>query len=66
MTEIKRQNPHTIGVEEDLGPVLLPPTMDFVFKGLFGNEKKPEILISFLNELRFSCANSNSNIKLPP
>ena len=49
MTEIKRQNPHTIGVEEDLGPVLLPPTMDFVFKGLFGNEKKPEILISFLN-----------------
>lgn len=49
MTEIKRQPPHTIGVEEDLGPVLLPPTMDFVFKGLFGNEKKPEILISFLN-----------------
>ena len=49
MTEIKRQNPHTIGVEEDLGPVLLPPTMDFVFKGLFGHEKKPEILISFLN-----------------
>ena len=31
------------------GPVLLPPTMDFVFKGLFGNEKRPELLISFLN-----------------
>ena len=23
--------------------------MDFVFKGLFGNEKRPELLISFLN-----------------
>ena len=32
-----------------MGPVLLPPTMDFVFKGLFGNEKRPELLISFLN-----------------
>ena len=25
------------GDGDDVGPVLLPPTMDFVFKGLFGN-----------------------------
>ncbi len=37
------------GAGENVGPVLLPPTMDFVFKGLFGNEKRPELLISFLN-----------------
>ena len=37
------------GAGEDVGPVLLPPTMDFVFKGLFGNEKRPELLTSFLN-----------------
>ncbi len=49
MTKMKHIKPRVTGVEEDLGPVLLPPTMDFVFKGLFGNEKKPEILISFLN-----------------
>ena len=30
-------------------PVLLPPKMDFVFKRIFGNEKHPNILISFLN-----------------
>ena len=28
---------------------LLPPKMDFVFKKIFGNEKYPNILISFLN-----------------
>lgn len=28
---------------------LLPPKMDFVFKKIFGNEKHPNILISFLN-----------------
>ncbi|MGL4848986.1 MAG: Rpn family recombination-promoting nuclease/putative transposase [Clostridium sp.] len=28
---------------------LLKPEVDFVFKKIFGNEKKPEILISFLN-----------------
>ncbi len=28
---------------------LLDPKMDFVFKRIFGNEKHPEILISFLN-----------------
>ena len=28
---------------------LLPPNMDFVFKKIFGNEKHPNILISFLN-----------------
>lgn len=28
---------------------LLDPKMDFVFKNIFGNEKNPEILISFLN-----------------
>lgn len=28
---------------------LLPPKMDFVFKEIFGNEKHPNILISFLN-----------------
>lgn len=30
-------------------PALLPPKMDFVFKRIFGNEKHPNILISFLN-----------------
>ena len=29
--------------------VLLSPKIDFVFKKIFGNEKHPEILISFLN-----------------
>ncbi|MTH44511.1 hypothetical protein GL293_13630, partial [Turicibacter sanguinis] len=28
---------------------LLPPKMDFVFKRIFGNEKPPNVLISFLN-----------------
>ena len=28
---------------------LLPPKMDFVFKRIFGNEKHPNVLISFLN-----------------
>jgi predicted transposase/invertase (TIGR01784 family) len=28
---------------------LLDPKMDFIFKLIFGNEKHPEILISFLN-----------------
>lgn len=28
---------------------LLDPKMDFVFKNIFGNEKNPKILISFLN-----------------
>ena len=28
---------------------LLDPKIDFVFKKIFGNEKHPEILISFLN-----------------
>lgn len=28
---------------------LLKPEVNFVFKKIFGNEKKPEILISFLN-----------------
>lgn len=30
-------------------PALLPPKMDFVFKRIFGNEKHPNVLISFLN-----------------
>ena len=30
-------------------PVLLPPKVDFVFKRIFGNEKHPNVLISFLN-----------------
>ena len=30
-------------------PALLPPNMDFVFKRIFGNEKHPNVLISFLN-----------------
>ena len=28
---------------------LLDPKMDFVFKNIFGSEKNPKILISFLN-----------------
>lgn len=28
---------------------LLDPKMGFVFKNIFGNEKNPKILISFLN-----------------
>ena len=28
---------------------LLPPKMDFVFKRIFGNENRPNVLISFLN-----------------
>ena len=28
---------------------LMNPKVDFVFKSIFGNEKYPEILISFLN-----------------
>ncbi|MVX67412.1 hypothetical protein GKZ28_27780, partial [Clostridium chromiireducens] len=28
---------------------LLDPKVDFVFKNIFGSEKNPEILISFLN-----------------
>ena len=28
---------------------LMNPKIDFVFKCIFGNEKQPEILISFLN-----------------
>ena len=28
---------------------LLDPKMDFVFKNIFGSEKHPNILISFLN-----------------
>ena len=28
---------------------LMNPKVDFVFKCIFGNEKQPEILISFLN-----------------
>ncbi|SCJ54168.1 PD-(D/E)XK nuclease family transposase [uncultured Clostridium sp.] len=28
---------------------LLSPKVDFVFKRIFGNEKHPDILISFLN-----------------
>lgn len=32
-----------------MGPALLPPKMDFVFKRIFGNEKHPNVLISFLN-----------------
>ena len=28
---------------------LLDPNMDFVFKNIFGSEKNPNILISFLN-----------------
>ena len=31
--------------------VLLSPKIDFVFKKIFGNEKHPEILISFLKRL---------------
>ncbi len=30
---------------------LLDPTMDFIFKRIFGNEKEPEILIRFLNAI---------------
>lgn len=30
---------------------LLSPKMDFIFKKIFGNEKNPEILISFLNSI---------------
>lgn len=30
---------------------LLSPKVDFVFKKIFGNEKQPEILISFLNSI---------------
>ena len=30
---------------------LMNPKVDFVFKKIFGNEKKPEILISFLNSV---------------
>ena len=30
-------------------PILLPPKVDFVFKRIFGNEKHPNVLISFLN-----------------
>ncbi len=30
-------------------PSLLDPKMGFIFKLIFGNEKKPQILISFLN-----------------
>ena len=30
---------------------LLPPTMDFVFKKIFGNENHKEVLISFLNAI---------------
>ena len=29
---------------------LLDPKMDFVFKNIFGSEKNPKILISFLND----------------
>ena len=28
---------------------LLDPKVDFVFKNIFGSEKNPQILISFLN-----------------
>ncbi|MFI3211282.1 MAG: PD-(D/E)XK nuclease family transposase, partial [Peptostreptococcaceae bacterium] len=31
--------------------VLLSPKMDFIFKQIFGNEKHPNILISFLNAI---------------
>ena len=30
-------------------PILLLPKIDFVFKRIFGNEKHPNVLISFLN-----------------
>ena len=30
---------------------LLDPKVDFVFKNIFGSEKHPEILISFLNAI---------------
>ena len=31
--------------------ILLPPTVDFVFKKIFGNENHKEVLISFLNAI---------------
>lgn len=37
------------GRESQMTLALLPPKMDFVFKKIFGNEKHPNILISFLN-----------------
>lgn len=37
------------GRESQMTLALLPPKMDFVFKEIFGNEKHPNILISFLN-----------------
>ncbi len=37
------------GRESQMTLALLPPKMDFVFKRIFGNEKHPNILISFLN-----------------
>lgn len=32
-----------------MGKGLLDPKVDFVFNNIFGSEKNPEILISFLN-----------------
>ncbi len=37
------------GRESQMTLALLPPKMAFVFKKIFGNEKHPNILISFLN-----------------
>ena len=37
------------GRESQMTLALLPPKMDFVFKKIFGNEKHPNILISFFN-----------------
>ena len=34
-----------------MGKGLLDPKVDFVFKNIFGSEKHPEILISFLNAI---------------
>lgn len=37
---------------------LMKPTVDYVFKKIFGNEEKPEILISFLNAI-LNCPPNN-------
>ncbi len=42
---------------------LMDPKVDFVFKSIFGNEKKPEILISFLNAV-FGYKGENEIVKV--